>query len=135
MKKNFRTFIKELEKISNKYKIAINSIGGVFSIEKKCYYNCDYTSGDLICVQDFTKAFKYPMQNEISKKFQDFGDKLEKISNKYKIAINSIGGVNIFDKKIKKEIKYDCDYTSGDINFNLKDIKNKEINISIDTKG
>ena len=57
-------------------------------------------------------------------RFKDFVKQLEIISSKTGIAIESIGGVYIFDGPEK--ISYDKDYTSGDLipqwkdNFNIE---------------
>ncbi|WP_148639270.1 hypothetical protein [Aquimarina longa] len=46
-------------------------------------------------------------------RFQKFVTALEKLSNTHNIAIQSIGGVYIFDKPV--DITYDADHTSGDL--------------------
>ena len=57
-------------------------------------------------------------------RFKDFVEQLEIISSKTGIAIESIGGVYIFDGP--EEIAYDNDHTSGDLipqwkdNFNIE---------------
>jgi len=141
MEKKFKEFIKELEKISNQYKIGIDVTGGVnFSKEQKYFYNCDSTSGDLICVNDYNEVYGYSKEDELSERFQDFGEELTSLSNRLHIGIQSIGGVSIYNKDLDKNIlnylKYDCDYTSGDINYNLiekeiklekEDLNNKKI--------
>lgn len=52
--------------------------------------------------------------NNAERRFSGFIKELTKISNKYQIAIQSTGGVSIFNDKEK--IKYDEDHTSGDLN-------------------
>lgn len=47
-------------------------------------------------------------------RFAGFISELENISKKYGIEIHSTGGVFIYDEKIK-EIKYQTDHTSGDL--------------------
>jgi hypothetical protein len=45
---NFKSFVKELEKLSKKYGVAIQAIGGVkFADIDRIKYNDDDTSGDL----------------------------------------------------------------------------------------
>jgi len=48
-------------------------------------------------------------------RFTLFVSELEIISNKYKVSINCIGGVSIFDKNENIEITYDDDSSSGDL--------------------
>lgn len=51
MKSNYENFVQELEKLSVKYGVVIQSVGGVDIYEetlKKVVYDCDETSGDLI---------------------------------------------------------------------------------------
>ena len=48
-KKNFIAFTKELEKLSKKYGVVIQSVGGVeFGKVQAILYSNDYTSGDLL---------------------------------------------------------------------------------------
>ncbi len=49
----------------------------------------------------------------VKERFREFVDELEMVSNKHNIAIQSIGGVYIFD--VPMIISYDADETSGDL--------------------
>lgn len=46
--------------------------------------------------------------------YEKFVAELEKLSVKYGVVIQSVGGVDIYDEKLKK-VEYDCDETSGDL--------------------
>ncbi|WP_271729087.1 hypothetical protein [Aquimarina algiphila] len=63
--------------------------------------------------EQITSAKNDPMENNKKIRFQQFVGELEKLSNKYNVAIDSIGGVYIFDEPM--EINYDPDETSGDL--------------------
>ncbi len=54
VKERFKEFVDELEMVSNKHNIAIQSIGGVyiFDVPMIISYNADETSGDLIADWD-----------------------------------------------------------------------------------
>jgi len=48
-------------------------------------------------------------------RFELFTAELSKLSNKYGITIQSVGGVRIFEEGELLEVKYSNDYTSGDL--------------------
>lgn len=48
------------------------------------------------------------------KRFEGFVTELEGLSKKYGIEIRAVGGVYIYNENIK-EIKYQTDHTSGDL--------------------
>jgi len=53
-------------------------------------------------------------------RYEKFVKELEFISLKYGVQINSCGGVDILDNDQLldlKRVEYDCDHTSGDLNF------------------
>lgn len=52
------------------------------------------------------------------KRFKEFIKELEIISNKYKIAVKSIGGVEYLEEN--ENIKYSKDFTSGDVEYKVK---------------
>jgi len=57
------------------------------------------------------------------KRFELFVSELEQISNKYKISINCIGGVSIFQENSNIEITYDNDSSSSDLLSYIQEIK------------
>ena len=48
-------------------------------------------------------------------RFELFTEELSKLSNKYGVTIQSVGGVRIFEEGELLEVKYSSDYTSGDL--------------------
>lgn len=58
-----------------------------------------------------------PFNVDIENRFKLFIRAFEELSTKYGIIVTSTGGVTILTKK--KVIRYDEDYTSGDINLYL----------------
>jgi len=48
-------------------------------------------------------------------RFEAFTEELSKLSNKYGIAIQSVGGVRIFEEGELLEVRYSNDSTSGDL--------------------
>ena len=61
------------------------------------------------------------VQNE-KKRFTAFCKELEKISKKYDIAIRAIGGVDIYMDGSIFGIKYDDDWSSGDLEYTIHTI-------------
>ena len=53
------------------------------------------------------------IDDQKKERFGEFVDELEMLSNKHNIAIQSIGGVYIFENPMR--ISYDADETSGDL--------------------
>jgi len=49
------------------------------------------------------------------KRFEAFTEELSKLSMKYSITIQSIGGVTIFEEGELLEVRYSNDSTSGDL--------------------
>ena len=48
-------------------------------------------------------------------RFVDFCADLEKLSKKYGICVQSVGGVHIYGENELRQVRYDNDYTSGDL--------------------
>lgn len=65
---------------------------------------------------------KMPIEDSRKIRFQDFVEELEMLSNKHNIAIQSIGGVYIFEDP--QIINYDADETSGDLISNWREPEN-----------
>lgn len=61
-----------------------------------------------------------PNEN-VKERFREFVEELEMLSNKHNIAIQSIGGIFIFDDPMI--ISYDADETSGDLISNWEEAK------------
>ena len=53
-------------------------------------------------------------------RFEAFTEELSKLSNKYGIAIQSVGGVRIFEEGELLEVRYSNDSTSGDLYHYVK---------------
>jgi hypothetical protein len=58
------------------------------------------------------------VQNE-KKRFTAFCKELEKLSKKYSIVIQSTGGVSFYDEGSIFGIKYDDDWSSGDLEYKV----------------
>ena len=67
-------------------------------------------------IKRFNEAFNANKDEE--KRFLEFTKELAKISKKYKIAIESTGGVYIFKEDVNLDnLEYSTDATSGDLEF------------------
>ena len=56
--------------------------------------------------------------DEDTERFKEFTKELAKLSKKYKIAVDSTGGVRIFKKDADlSNIEYSTDPTSGDLEY------------------
>ena len=60
------------------------------------------------------------LDRRLQQRYKNFCTELRKLSLKYDIAIQSVGGVFIYDEGYLVDIKYDPDLDSGDLTFQDK---------------
>ena len=87
--------------------IDVNDIFGIYTDRESAFKDAEKLWQDL----QNQKGFK-PNKSQ-KQRFGDFIDELEILSNKHNIAIQSIGGVFVFEEPMI--INYDPDETSGDL--------------------